>query len=214
MAEFKIPDDPRSRGLLVGAFLMVAAVGAYWYMYWKPDHEEILVIAAHADTLEQANDKVRELVKNGAEKKLRADAERYTAELAVLRRLVPTENEVNALINSISTAARKTGMEVNEYSPDGVLPGDFFDAMKFHFGVIGPYHKVAEFLTEVASLDRIITPINVNITGVASAKGERKPSRNEVFVNVQFGVITYVAKTKPLPTLGTAPKPKTSGGGQ
>jgi type IV pilus assembly protein PilO len=211
MADIKIPEDPRSRALLAGAFIMVAAVGAYWYMYWKPDHDEIVGIAAHADTLEQANDKIRELVKNGAEKKLRADAEKYTAELTVLRRLVPTESEVNALINSVSTAARKTGMEVNEYSPDGVLPGDYFDAMKYRFSITGPYHKVAEFLTEVASLDRIITPINVNITGVAPGKADRKPGRNEVFVNVQFGVITYVSKTKPLPSL-TAP-PKTSGGG-
>lgn len=202
--ELKMPSDPRSQRLIAGAVVMLLAVGMYWYLLWKPDHAEVVVIAAHADTLEAANEKVRKDVQSGAEKRIKADAERYTAELAVLRRLVPTQNEVPALINAISTAARNTGMEISEYAPDGVMPGDYFDAQKFRFSVTGPYHRVAEFFTAIGSLDRIVTPINVNMFPSGRVM-ERKPGRNEQFIDAQFGVLYYVAKTSaPLPPAAPA----------
>lgn len=187
------------------AAVMVLGVGAYWYMFWKADHAEIVGIAAHADTLEVENEKIRKDIASGLEKRIRADAERYTAELSALRRLVPTQSEVPALIDAISTAARLTGMEISDYAPDGDMPGDYFDAKKFKFSVTGPYHRVAEFFTAIGSLDRIMTPINVNLVGSLRAM-DRRPARDEVFVDAQFGVLTYVAKTNaPLPT--TAAKP-------
>ncbi|HET9424606.1 MAG TPA: type 4a pilus biogenesis protein PilO [Gemmatimonadaceae bacterium] len=192
--ELKLPNDPRSKKLMGGAVAALLAVGAYWYLLWKPDHDVVVGIAAHADTLEIENAKIRKEVESGAEKRIKADAERYTAELAVLRRLVPTQDEVPALIDAISTAARMTGMEISEYAPDGDMPGDYFDAKKFKFSVTGPYHKVAEFFTAIGSLDRIVTPINVNLFPSGRAL-ERKPGRNEVFIDAQFGVLTYVAKT-------------------
>jgi type IV pilus assembly protein PilO len=140
---------------------------------------------------------VQKEVALGMEGKLRADADRYTTELAGLRRLVPTENEVPALLESVSNDARLVGLEVSEFKPDGLLTGNDFDMAKYAFSVIGPYHKVAEFLTTVASSPRIITPVNVAIAA-SSGTGERKPRPDEAFVQVRFGVITYVAKTKPL----------------
>ena len=192
--EIKLPDDPRSKRLVLLAAICVLGVGAYWYLLWKPDHAQVVTIAAHADTLELANAKIKKEVENGAEKRIKAAAERYTAELAVLRRLVPTQSEVPALIDGVSTAARQLGMDISNYSPQGEMPGDYFNAQKYDFSVTGPYHKVAEFFTEIGSLDRILVPINVNIIP-SGRKIERRPAKDEVFVDVTFGVLTYVSKT-------------------
>lgn len=191
---FSIPTDSRSRGLLAGALFVVAAVGAYWYLMWSPDQKEIVATAAHASTLDSLNTKIKIEAENGTEAKLRADADRYNSELIVLRRLVPTVNEVPALINAISTAARQSGVDVFELAPDGQLAGDQFDAVKYKLGVTGPYHKVAEFFASVGSLPRIVTPINAQLSNSSRAI-ERKPGKNEVFIEARFGVLTYVAKT-------------------
>lgn len=191
--ELKLPSDARGKRLVLLAAVSILAVGAYWYLMWKPDHDEVVLIATHADSLEQKNAIDRKLVENGEEARIKAAAERYTAELAVLRRLVPTQTEVVALIDAISTTARQTGMEISNYTPDGEMPGDYFNAQKFKFTVTGPYHKVAEFFTGIGSLDRIVAPINVTITS-SGRKMERKPGKDEVFVDASFGVLTYVAK--------------------
>ena len=74
------------------------------------------------------------------------------------------------------------------------MPGDYFNAQRIKFSVTGPYHKIAEFFTSIGSLDRIMVPINVTMFNSAR-KMERKPGKDEVFVDAQFGVLTYVAKT-------------------
>lgn len=191
--ELKLPSDPRGKRLVLLAAVSVLGVGAYWYLMFRPDHAEVVIIAAHADTLETANAINKKLVENGEEARIKAASERYTQELAVLRRLVPTQSEVPALIEGISTAARLTGMEISDFVPEGEMPGDYFNAQKFSFSVTGPYHKVAEFFTAIGSLDRIMAPINVNIVP-SGKKMERRPGKNEVFVDARFGVLTYVAK--------------------
>jgi type IV pilus assembly protein PilO len=198
MADFKLPDDPKVKKLLVVAVLLVGLVGAYWYVLWKPDHAEVVALAAHADTLEHDNELIKAAVKAGEEERIRQASVRYTAELEALRRLVPTSSEVPALIDGVSTAARLNGMEISNYAPLGEMPGDYFDARKYSFSVTGPFHRVAEFFTAIGSFDRIIVPMNVSIA-VSGRRTERRPAKGEVFVDVKFELMTYVSKTVPLP---------------
>lgn len=191
------PLDKKGQNALAIVGLIVVAAGLYWYLVWSDAQVAINLVAVHADSLEASNARIKKEIAGGMEAKLRADADRYSNELAGLRRLVPTSNEVPAMVDAISTAARQVGLDVAEFAPDGLLPGEDFDMVKYRFGVVGPYHKVAELLTSIASSPRIISPINVQIVA-GSATESRRPRPNETFVKVTFGVITYVAKTKPM----------------
>lgn len=196
MADFKLPDDPKVKRMLALAAVAVLGVGAYWYVLWKPDHVEVIAIAAHADTLEKDNELIKAAVKSGEEQRIKDASARYSRELAVLRRLVPTSTQVNALIDGVSTAARQNGMDISEYTPMGEMPGDYFNARKYAFAVTGPYHRVAEFLTAIGSLDQIIVPMNVQLTP-SNRRLDRRPAKDETFVDVRFEVMVYVSKTLP-----------------
>ena len=50
---------------------------------------------------------------------MKVEAEAFGRELSVLRRLVPTENEVPALLESISSAARRAGLDETKWSLHG-----------------------------------------------------------------------------------------------
>ena len=180
--------------MLAIAAVAVLGVAAYWYLLWKPDHAEIVGIVAHADTLERDNEMIKAAVKSGEEQRIKEASARYSAELAVLRRLVPTSTEVNALIDGISTAARLNGMDLNDYSPLGEMPGDYFNARKYAFSVTGPYHRVAEFLTAIGSLDQIIVPMNLQLAP-SGRRLDRRPAKDELFVDARFEVMVYVSKT-------------------
>jgi Tfp pilus assembly protein PilO len=195
-AEIKFPDDPKVKRLLAGAAVIAVAVGAYWWVLWRPDHVEVAGIAAHADTLEANNDLVKAAVKSGEMQRIIDASARYSAELNVLRRLVPTSTQVNALIDGVSTAARQNGMDLSGYEPSGDMRGDYFDARKYSFQVTGPYHRVAEFLTAIGSLDQIIVPMNVQMVP-SGRKIERRPQKDEVFVDVKFDIMVYISKTLP-----------------
>src|SRR5689334_14066986 len=121
------PLDQKGKNAIAVAVVLLLGAGAYWYYLWNPHQKDIDATAIHADSLEMSNARIKKEVAGGMEAKLRADANKFTDELIGLRRLVPTENEVPAMLDAISTEARQVGLEVSEFSPDGMLPGDDFD---------------------------------------------------------------------------------------
>lgn len=192
------PSNPRDRNLLFVGILAVGLAVVYQQLYWAPKHEELNAIEVRLDTLDSLNRLARIEYAKGSATKMKAEGDAFARELSVLRRLVPTTNEVPALLESISTAARRAGLELVDIQPDGVLNGDQFDTYKYRLGVTGPYHQVAEFLTNIGTMSRIVSPINVLMTPT-SRTGELRPKRGEQFLDARFGVQAYVAHASPTP---------------
>jgi type IV pilus assembly protein PilO len=201
-----LPQNPRDQKLLVLAVLAIGLAGVYQQLVWTPKHQELVTLSMRLDTLDSLNHVAKLEVAKGNSAKMKAEAEAYGRELEVLRRLVPTENEVPALLESISSAARRSGLEISEVQPDGVVNGDQFDTYRYKLGVTGPYHQIAEFLTGVASLPRIVAPINVALTPTTRT-GELRPKKNEQFLDAKFQVQTYVAHVSVKPTTAKAGMP-------
>src|SRR3569623_1392796 len=106
---------------------------------------------------------------------MKAEAATFSRELEELRHLVPTQNEVPALLESVSTAAREAGLDLSDVQPDGVINGDQFDTYKYKLGVTGSYHQVGTFLSIVGSLSRIVAPINLSLLTTTNHSPEHKP---------------------------------------
>jgi type IV pilus assembly protein PilO len=105
---------------------------------------------------------------------------------------VPKTNEVPALLDQVSTAARRAGLELADVAPAGPQPGEEFDTYRYKLGVVGGYHEVAQFLTNIATLDRIVAPMNVSLI-VTKEKGEKRPRFGESLLDAKFDIQTYVA---------------------
>ena len=201
-----LPQNPRSQKLLIVTVLSVGLAAVYQQLVWTPKNAELTTIAVRLDTLDSLNRLAKSEVAKGTATKMKQEADTYAHELAGLRRLVPTENEVPALLESISTAARRAGLELSDVQPDGIVDGDQFNTYRYKLGVTGAYHQVAEFLTNVGSLSRIIAPINVTLTPTMRV-GERHPKKTEQFLDVRFQVQTYVARAVAKPAAMPAAKP-------
>lgn len=187
-----LPQRPRDQKLFMMALVAVAGLVAYQQLAWSPAHADVVAREARADTLDSLNRVAQSEMTKGNSAQLRAQAVEFGRELDVLRRLVPTQTEVPALLQSVADAARRADLDLASMKPDGVLKGDDFDTYKYQLGVTGPYHKIAEFLTNVGSLPRIVEPINLSLS-VASHPGERKPGPYEQDLSATFDVETYVA---------------------
>src|SRR4051794_21751495 len=97
------PSNPRDRNLLLIGILALGGAAVYQQIYWTPKHEELTKLAVRLDTLDSLNRVAKIDVAKGSSAKMKQEADAFARELAVLRRLVPTENEVPALLESIST---------------------------------------------------------------------------------------------------------------
>ena len=196
-----VPTNPRDRNLLFIGLLAAALAVVYQQLYWSPKNVELNALEVRLDTLDSLNRLARIEYAKGSAAKMKAEGDEYARQLSILRRLVPTENEVPALLESISTAARRAGLELVDIQPDGVLNGDSFDTYKYKLGVTGPYHQVADFLTNIGTMSRIVSPINLMMSPTMRT-GEMRPKRGEQFLDARFGVQTYVAHVSPAPAPG------------
>ena len=206
MALFKSERDKVLSLLIVVA---VSAVYAFYQFRWTPVNEQLQTVQDHVDSLDVWNRKAQSEPSRNNEKALLQQAARSEQSLQVMRQLVPTGNEVPTLLEQVSRAARRVGLDVGEIQPQPVTPGDQFDTYRYSLKVMGDYHALGEFLTNVGSLTRIIAPVNVKLmlppNPVAAAKLKRR--KDDAIIMAQFDIQTYVARTTPPPAPPREPAP-------
>jgi type IV pilus assembly protein PilO len=182
-------------GIGIAAILLL---GAYWYFLYKPKAVELAVTQAHVDSLEKKNQQAKADIATGSLQKLRAQSAEYEQSLKVMRQLVPRSNEVPALLEDISTAARRVGLDLATVEPMPVLPGEQFDTYRYKLAVTGGYHPVGQFLSNVGSLNRIIAPVTMAIKLHPIAdKTKARLKKGESLIDTEFQVQTYVVRTVP-----------------
>ena len=192
-----LPSTQRDQLLLVACVALLGGVYAYYEYVWSPKSEQIDQVQQRVDTLQSYNEVARREIASGAAAKLRAEAEQYSRLLVIMRQLVPVANEVPTLLDQVSTAARRTGLDLGDVTPLNVIYGDIFDTYRYRIGVSGPYHRIAQFLNNVGSLTRIIAPMNLSIA--PTSRQNVRVRAGERVLDASFEIQTYVAKTAPPP---------------
>ena len=182
-------------GVAIIALLLAVA---YWHFLYKPKARELAATSAHVDSLDRKNQEARADIAQGSLEKLRAQSAEYEQSLKVMRQLVPRSNEVPSLLEDMSTAARRVGLDLATVEPMPVLPGEQFDTYRYKLAVIGGYHAVGQFLSNVGSLNRIIAPVTLAIKiHPASGRTKARVKKGESLIDTEFQVQTYVARTTP-----------------
>lgn len=151
------------------------------------------------DTLAQLRaqiDTAKHDLARGSVEDLRKRVDAYKASLGVLRTLVPEQREVNDLLDDIQIRAKVRGVTFSGFAPVPAEPGpEPYDTYSYNLSVIGHYHQVGQFLTDIASLRRIIVPGGV-VLSAANATQARALGDTTAMLEAKFSIKTYVkAKT-------------------
>jgi type IV pilus assembly protein PilO len=194
MASMWPKDQAGQLKIASGVLAIIGSVFFFLYVY-QPTAEELETKRARVESLTVANGKVKKELARGSAEQLRQQAQAYSQNLTVMRQLVPTGNEVPALLEQVSTAARRAGLDLSTVEPQPVVVGDQFDTYRYKLSVFGNYHQVAEFLTNVGSLTRIVAPVNMSLAVTmdpAATKTRRRA--DQAVLDTDFEIQTYVAK--------------------
>jgi type IV pilus assembly protein PilO len=190
-----IPSNPADKNKVAIGFFAVVLAFAYWNWVYSPKSLELETVRTHVETLDAANQRAKAELAKGNVNDLRLQAEQYRRNLEVMRQLVPTGNEVPALLEQVSTAARRVNLDIGSVEPLPVIVGNDFDTYRYRMAIGGDYHAIARFLTNVGSLPRIMAPVNLTLAPVAAPPTARNRMRaNTQFIRASFEVQTYVAK--------------------
>jgi type IV pilus assembly protein PilO len=100
-----------------------------------------------------------------------ANYDAYKAQLAQMEqsfgtmlRQLPGETEIPSLIVDISQAGLAAGLQEKLFQPQAEIPKDFYAEKPIKIILSGGYHEIANFVSGVAALPRIVTLHNIIIT--------------------------------------------------
>ena len=150
------------RAAVIGiVFAVVTGLGVYWF-----------VIEDKAPQLKRAQDDeqtLRVTFENKQRKAANYDA--YKAQLTQMEqsfgtmlRQLPGETEIPSLIVDISQTGLAAGLQEKLFQPQAEVPKDFYAEKPITISLSGGYHEIANFVSGVAALPRIVTLHDINIT--------------------------------------------------
>jgi type IV pilus assembly protein PilO len=148
-------------GVIGIVFAVVVGLGIYW-----------TIIENKAPQLKRAQEDeqtLRVTFENKQRKAANYDA--YKAQLAQMEqsfgtmlRQLPGKTEIPSLIVDISQTGLAAGLQEKLFQPQAEIPRDFYAEKPIKIRLSGGYHEIANFVSGIASLPRIVTLHNINIT--------------------------------------------------
>jgi len=79
-------------------------------------------------------------------------------------RQLPGETEIPSLIVDISQTGLAAGLQERLFEPQAEQPRDFYAEKPIRITLIGSYHEIANFVSGIAELPRIVTLHNISIS--------------------------------------------------
>ena len=122
-----------------------------------------------------------------------ANYDAYKAQLAQIEqsfgtmlRQLPGETEIPSLIVDISQTGLAAGLQEKLFQPQAEIPKDFYAEKPIKIQLSGGYHEMANFVSGIAALPRIVTLHDINITP------EQKGSFDSLSLEVTAKTYRYI----------------------
>ena len=148
-------------GVIAIVFVLVVGAGIYY-----------TIIEDKAPALErvrQEEQTLRDVFENKQRKAANFDA--YKTQLAQMEqsfgtmlRQLPGETEIPSLIVDISQTGLAAGLQEKLFVPQAEVPRDFYAEKPITISLSGGYHEIANFVSGIAALPRIVTLHDINIS--------------------------------------------------
>lgn len=197
-----LPKTQRDQAMMLVTVISLALVGVYYQYVWTPKGNTLTTLRERVDTLESRNTRARREMASGSMDVLKEQAVAAQRDLDIMRQLVPTSNEVPALLEQVSTAARRAGLDLAGVEPQPVIEGEQFDTHKFKVSVMASYHQLGELLANVGGLTRIVAPVNLSLAPATNGTVQKRMRVDGALIDSKFEIQTYVAKTAAAPRGG------------
>jgi type IV pilus assembly protein PilO len=192
-------NEPKQQKAL--AAILAAGVGAfvvYQYVY-TPRMEVVAEVETRVETLEAGNQRARVLAARGGGN-IEEQLALYERHVMKLEQLIPEREEVATLITNITAEARRLNVELATIAPEPPQVGEFYTKEVYALQAVGEYHAVGQFLSSIASLPRIITPVEMDLSRLQESRDVYGDMNAPVVAS--FKIETYV-----LPAPGSGPPP-------
>ncbi|MGE0797103.1 MAG: type 4a pilus biogenesis protein PilO [Lautropia sp.] len=171
------------KGLLLFGIL-VALLLAGWLLYWRGLLEELDAGEQQEQQLRaEYTQKVGKAVNLDDLRKQKVLVEQY---VGVLEKQLPSRAEMDALLTDINQAGVGRGAQLQLFKPGQVQIKEYYAELPIAVKVVGNYHDLGSFSSDLANLPRIVTLNNLSIV--------RQPKTNQLEMDATAKTFRYLDK--------------------
>ncbi|MFZ9296934.1 MAG: type 4a pilus biogenesis protein PilO [Hylemonella sp.] len=142
------------RYLLMLSLTMMVLIGL-WFVWLYGVEEELQVERRREAQLRQ--DFKTKLAKAASLELLKKQREQVINNVKQLEKQLPSKAEMDALLSDINQAGLGRSLQFELFRPGQVVVRDYYAELPIALRVIGRYHDIGAFTSDVAHLSRIVT---------------------------------------------------------
>lgn len=112
----------------------------------------------------------------------------------VLKRQLPNESEIPDLLIDMTQVGLSRGLQFEQIKPGSTVAKDFYAEKQVNIKANGSYHQIANFISDIAALPRIINVVNFKLR--RKAGNPRNLTLEAVTKTYHYLDDSYVKKSK------------------
>ncbi|MFZ6646650.1 type 4a pilus biogenesis protein PilO [Undibacterium sp. TJN25] len=148
--------------LAAAAALLLSVTVVGWYFYWSGQTEDLDRGQQEEQTLKDAyKQKMQQAISLDALKEQRKLVLQY---VATMEKQLPSKAEMDALLSDINQAGLGRGLQFDLFRPGQAVVKDYYAELPIDIRLLGNYHDMGEFVSDIAKLPRIVTLNNLAVS--------------------------------------------------
>ena len=148
---------------VVGVVCLAFVVVFYMYL-WSPRSERITSMRNEIANVQLEIQRTRQVAEQLPE--LETEIAELEGQLAILKNILPEEQESDFLLRRVQSAASDTNLDLRRATFQDPILHDFYAEAPMELDVTGTYHNLARFFDLISKFARIITVGQVSITAL------------------------------------------------
>ena len=103
-----------------------------------------------------------------------------------LEALIPSGDEVPALMEAVAAEERRAGVEMTMFRPEPPEPDEPYPLWSYELAIRGSYHAIGSFITAIGSLDHVLAADDMVIAAENTASDAAGPERVTVVASFRM----------------------------
>lgn len=179
-----------AKKVLILLLAVLVIVGAYAYLAYLPQREEIKRLSRRRDQLVKELNESRAVAKNL--EKFKNEVAQLQAQLNQALAQLPNKREIPDLLKNISKVGKASNLEFLRFRPSPERPKEFYAEVPLELVFLGTYHEAGLFFDRISKLPRIINVENFKM--VPGAESGDQPILQTQCVATTFRFLEQAAQ--------------------
>ena len=143
--------------------VVIAAFGVGgWFGVWSGQEEQLTQLQADEEKLKSDyKSKLQQAINLDELRKQREQVSQY---VLTLEKQLPSKSEMDALLSDINQAGVGRGLDFELFKPAQTNVKEYYAELPIAIKLVGKYHDLGSFASDIANLPRIVTLNNLNVT--------------------------------------------------